>query len=113
VKELYVSAKYVVFPDGLRTMDGNGPYVSLIFDATKIKAGQLRVSRNGKEILRQELKPGHPVQAAFEEVKPENDVVTWDVTDGSGAVVEKGTLGFPMGGAIPKLILYEVEPKQS
>lgn len=118
-KELFISPEYVVFPDQVRKVAKDGPFVKVRFDfGPERKDGEpaddalLVVARNGKEIARAKVTETHKHVLQIRGVKTAGDVVEWRVEGAGGEITHQGMFGFPMSGAVPGLVEYVVSVPQ-
>jgi hypothetical protein len=68
----------------------------------------LIATRNGIEVTRKKLGNGSGIPLALKRVQSKDDVLAWRIEDTAGKIAYRGALGFPMSGAVPNLVRYEV-----
>lgn len=112
--ELFISPDYVVFPGQQREMQQYGPFALVDFVAPGkigkggIGASTLILTRNGVEITRRKLRGGGDFTITLKRVQTSNDVLEWQIENAAGRVTQKGSLGFPVRGATPDIVRYDV-----
>jgi hypothetical protein len=112
---LFISPDYVVFPEQARALERDGPFALLDFsnekagDAGAAPAGStLILTRNGAEVIRMNLADGPDASIELKRVNTTNDVLSWRVEDTGGSVTHQEVLGFPVRGASPGVVKYEI-----
>lgn len=120
VKEVFISPDYVIFDGAKRSVDGGGPFATLKIGLLGPKApgkipgdATLIVRRNGKELGRTNAagaRPITPYTLKLIGVKPDNDVVEWEVLGAGGEKFDSGSLAFPVSGAAEGRVSYMVLP---
>lgn len=106
LNELFISTDSVVFPNDQRVPDRKGPFVTLTFEFDPDMYGTFTVSRNGKEVERENLNSTESLSYLMERTRSEDDVIEWEVTGNNNFVLYQGTFGFPMRGAVEGLVQY-------
>lgn len=111
--ELFISPDYVVFPRQQRDVQQNSPFALVDFAPGKAGGGgagasTLILTRNGAEIARKKLGDGADLAIALERVQTSNDVLEWQIENAAGKITQSGSLGFPMSGATPDVVRYDV-----
>ena len=116
LNELFISPDYVVFPGQARALEKDGPFALLDFSNGKAGAAgaapigsTLILTRNDAEVMRTKLADGPDFSLELKRVSTTNDVLSWRVEDGSGNVTHREVLGFPVRGASPGVVKYEIE----
>ncbi len=115
LNELFVSPDYVVFPEQARALAKDGPFALLDFGNGKAGAAgaapigsTLILTRNDAEVLRTKIADGPDFLIELKRVSTTNDVLAWRVEDGSGNVTHREDIGFPVRGASPGVVKYEI-----
>jgi len=115
LNELYVSPDYIVFPEQARALEKDGPFALLDFSNGKAGAAgaapigsTLILTRNDAEVLRTKIADGPDFSIELKRVSTTNDVLSWRVEDGAGNVTHREVLGFPVRGASPGVVKYEI-----
>ncbi len=115
VGEFFVSPDYVVFPGQGRAVEKDGPFALLDFSNGKAGAAgtapvgsTLILTRNGAEVLRTKIADGPDFSMELKRVSTTNDVLSWRVEDSGGTVTHREDFGFPVRGATPGVVKYEI-----
>ena len=115
-KELFISPDYTVFPEQMRTVQKDGPFVMVGFKTGKADAAgavtpgsTLILSRNNAQVTQKKLDASGVYPILLKRVSTSNDVLAWRVEDAAGKITHQGTLGFPVRGATQGNVIYSVE----
>ena len=111
-KSVIITTNFQVFYDGERTLDPEGPFVTLRCELHNPadKSTSITILRNGKQILKtflQQFADGKGLQLKGTQTK--DDVLEWNIRNDKGLKIKKGLMGFPVVGAIPNTVQYEID----
>jgi hypothetical protein len=107
-KSITISSEYQVYADGLKTVDKDGPFVTLLFENLPPSALKVTISRNDKLITTLPQKPTPP-RYLLGGVAKTNDAVQWRVIGQQDKVLLSGFIGFPIAGLGRDLVEYVVD----
>ncbi len=112
-QSVLISSDYLVFPKTDRTIDANGPFVTLIFfresaEASKPIGGRIVVKRNGKAISESPREAGEDFNIELQGVKNNDDYIEWFVEDQKGQITHRGGVSFPVTAGKKGLVSYSV-----
>jgi hypothetical protein len=114
-KDLFVSPFYVVFPDELRNVQGEGPFAQLVLSPAKEAEGcpslvgsTVIISRNGTEVAKGPLLNSGEYAIGLKYVKRSADTISYRVEGKGEKCSYRATLSFPVTGSTPNLVRYLV-----
>jgi hypothetical protein len=120
-KSIYVSDEFVVFADDKREVEKSGPFVTLYLGGglagrrkeetfnKQYPDARVKVFRDDKLVF--EGKFG--MECVIEKAARSSDIVRWQTIGKDGNLITQGQIGFPIRGAIKKLIKYHVDITES